>query len=106
MPERRTAPIEIQDSRREILHVPKGCPHRCVPGCRPRREPRPHQEPHAAPGSDKVPQSFALDEVSFAPRQHDLYREDVLKQPTVLVRAYPHPVLSQPPTVDFGALVR
>jgi hypothetical protein len=78
VPERRTGPVEIQDSHREILHVPKKRPHGYVSGCPPRREPRPHQEPHASPGSYEVSQSFALDEVSFAPHQHDLQREDVL----------------------------
>jgi hypothetical protein len=78
VPERRTAPVEVHDSRREILHVPKNNPHGHVPAHRPRREPRPQKEPHAASGSYKMPQSFALDEISFATSQHDLHREDVL----------------------------
>src|SRR5215217_3125441 len=41
VPERRTAPIEIQDSRREILHVPKNRPHGHVPAYRSGREPSP-----------------------------------------------------------------
>src|SRR5215208_1369020 len=78
VPERRTAPVEVHDSRREILHVPKNNPHGHVPAHRPRREPRPQKEPHAASGSYKMPQSFALDEISLATSQHDLHREDVL----------------------------
>src|SRR5215216_6015409 len=94
MPERHPASVEVKDGIPKVLRVSEDRSHGHVPICAPRREPGPHKEAHGAPGS--------LDVVPFAPREHDLNREDVLKQPAVLIRAYPQPVLSQP-AADGGS---
>src|SRR5215217_4010665 len=102
MPERHPASVEVKDGIPKVPRVSEDRSDRHVLSRAPRRKPGPHKEPHSAPGSHKVPEGLALDVVPFAPREHDLNREDVLKQPAVLIRTYPQPVLGQP-AADGGS---
>src|SRR5215213_8079211 len=102
MPERHPASVEVKDGIPKVPRVSEDRSDGHVLSRAPRRESGPHKEPHSAPGSHKVPEGLALDVVPFAPREHDLNREDVLKQPAVLIRSYPQPVLGQP-AADGGS---
>jgi hypothetical protein len=93
VPQRHPASIEIHYGLPEVPRIPEESSYRHVATRTSRREPRSHYEAHAASGPDEVPQRFvAFDDAPFVASYNGLNREDVLKQPTILVGTNSDPV--------------